>query len=783
MKVSRNILAKFCPEIRNISKEKLIDCLLNLGYEVESAFDFLALNQKLYTGKILKISKLKGYDKLNLLEVDLSFKKINIVTSYQKLKIEDIVVCVLGSGQTNNKIIKNQQFKEVLSEGMLCSFKEIGLENFLSDVIVLSNYFSSNTIKIGDSNPLKYLELDDIIFDLQFPSICNYNKGIYFIALEIAAFFDLEFNFFKTRNYFVHQNKQVPDLKITCKTEYLKYFNLVQFSLKKVKNDDIFLTLNLVKSDFEVSNFLNNLAKYTMLITGISTNIFALSEISDFLIIDEIKKETPLKISNKEIIFKNVPAIFSNQKIISLGGISKVNENEAQFLQNNTFYFETSLWNDKLFCKNFSQNNFTNFELLINLKEISPLKLPFALNYFVFLLEHYFDDFLIFKKKTINKLTSIAPNSIKVNIKKLEYFVSFKIDLNLLKKKFEKLGYKIRFDNHNIYVQQPRYRTEKFYFNSFAKDIIRFFPFNKVKEVAKVSVNKISNDYEFFSKLNIKYFLLNENFFEDFSYSLVSKNYLNFPSIYKFFEVKNFNSSSFQYYRNNIYSSLFYKNLPQIKSQSECKLFENGFLFSSLKKFRDIFSFVVSKSIQENFDFFSYFQKILEKFFTNQHVCFSKIKFVYVNKKNNFLNFYWKIYFESRLIGLFGVFSQIFLQKNNIKNKEIWFLEIDYFFTNKKLLKTYQFKNNFPISSFDMTKSLLKSEDTFALFLQIKEKIKTYFLKENIYFIQLIPLDVFEKNEFKNFSFKILFQPIKENFSSNRLKTIEKTIESILNER
>ena len=146
MKVSQNWL-KNLVEITSTPKE-LSEKLSIGGFEVESLEDCSENVKGVVLGKVLSVSKHEGSDKLSICQVDIgSSKNLQIICGASNIK-SNIYVYVATIGAKLNAIdltIKKSEIRGVMSEGMICSLQELGLED------------SSEGIKIIDEDlALKY---------------------------------------------------------------------------------------------------------------------------------------------------------------------------------------------------------------------------------------------------------------------------------------------------------------------------------------------------------------------------------------------------------------------------------------------------------------------------------------------------------------------------------------------------------------------------------------------------------------------------------------------------
>ena len=114
----------------DVDSRKLADELTLSGSHVES---IIALNkgiEKVVVGKILTIEKHSNADKLVITKIDVGNEELQIVTGATNIKEGDFVpVALIGSRLPGGVKIKKGKLRGVESFGMLCSLKELGVED------------------------------------------------------------------------------------------------------------------------------------------------------------------------------------------------------------------------------------------------------------------------------------------------------------------------------------------------------------------------------------------------------------------------------------------------------------------------------------------------------------------------------------------------------------------------------------------------------------------------------------------------------------------------------
>ena len=199
MKVSQNWLKKLV-EI-NTTPEDLSEKLSIGGFEVESLEDCSKNVNGVVLGKVLSVSKHEGSDKLSICQVDIgNTNNLQIICGAHNIK-PNIYVYVATIGATLNAVsltIKRSEIRGVLSEGMICSLQELGLQES-SDGIEIIDEDLALKHDLG-TQASKLLELDDYIYDLAITANRPDGMSVIGIAREISALLESKLNFPELNN-------------------------------------------------------------------------------------------------------------------------------------------------------------------------------------------------------------------------------------------------------------------------------------------------------------------------------------------------------------------------------------------------------------------------------------------------------------------------------------------------------------------------------------------------------------------------------------------------------
>ncbi len=167
--------------------DELAHTLTMLGLEVEEQFKPFDPLQDLVTGLVLDCGPHPNADKLSLCQVDIGQgKPLQIICGAPNVAAgQCVAVAPVGTALPDGMKVKKTKIRQVRSEGMICSEKELQLGDDHSGILVLDPGCPPGT------RLLQALNLDDLIFDIGITPNRADCLSVLGIAREVAAAFGL----------------------------------------------------------------------------------------------------------------------------------------------------------------------------------------------------------------------------------------------------------------------------------------------------------------------------------------------------------------------------------------------------------------------------------------------------------------------------------------------------------------------------------------------------------------------------------------------------------------
>lgn len=266
MKVSYNWIKDFVDI--DIPAEELAEKLSLSGFEVEE-YEFQ--NEHLhdvYVGKITKIEKHPDADKLQICQVNVGNKNVQIITSATNVFEGAIVPVALdGADLVNGVKIKLTKFRGVKSEGMFCSGEELGIdENYIEGGGVNGILILPNSMEVG-AKIEDALMLNDVIFDINVTPNRPDCNSVIGIAREICAIFNKPF---KDVDY---SYKTVPGnvndfISVEVKTEKCPRYMAAYVKNLKLTRSPLWLRSRLFAVGIKPINTIVDITNYVLVEQG-----------------------------------------------------------------------------------------------------------------------------------------------------------------------------------------------------------------------------------------------------------------------------------------------------------------------------------------------------------------------------------------------------------------------------------------------------------------------------------------------------------------------------------
>ena len=263
------------------SPESIADRLTMAGLEAAGIESFGVGYDDIVIGKILRIAPHPDAEKLSLCEVTVGgTETLSIICGARNIYEGAIVpVSLVGSSLPNGMKIKRSKIRGVLSEGMICSEEELGLEEHSSGIMLL-----------GDDLPLgapffEVTGLKDFVIDFEITPNRGDCLSVLGIAREVSAVYDLPLKPLDITLSEMGQgiDKSI-DIEIENKRDCPRYCARLVRGVK-IGPSPLWLRERLIKLGFRSINNVVDITNYVLLELGQPLHAFDLDRLRGHKII------------------------------------------------------------------------------------------------------------------------------------------------------------------------------------------------------------------------------------------------------------------------------------------------------------------------------------------------------------------------------------------------------------------------------------------------------------------------------------------------------------------
>ena len=551
----------------NLNYIEISDKLTNIGIEVESITDYSKVFDKIIVGKILVAEKHPNADKLQVCKVDVGYKEpLNIVCGAKNARAGIYVAVALEGAiiPRDNISLKKGNIRCIESQGMMCSYDELNIEN------------SNNTngiIELPDTSIIgqpayKALNLDEVVFDVSITpnrADCFSVRGI---ARDLAAagcgtLIDLNIDEIEAT---IENN-----IELKLETNKCNYFSTLAVESFEGKTPE-FIAKRLKLIDQRLISCPVDIANYICFDIGQPMHIFDRNKLKHTISIRESKNGEKLKTLNNgkvETLQDGAIVASSDSEVLSLLGIiggeaTAVSNDSKNLLVESSYFDKISITRAGQYLHIVSDAR-TRFE-----RGTDPSNVELSIKYFVYLLLKSCNTIRISKVKSVGAL----PNNkfdVKLTLNKFKALTNLgQEEFNKSKELLSNLGCKILECNASyIIVETPSWRHDLHIEEDLIEEVLRLIGFDKIQSIPLHYNSPImKNDIE--DKLMDA--LVYNGYYEVKTFSLIDKKTAElFTNSKNIVNISDVLSNEFAVLRPTLVSSHL-KSIIQAQNRSQNKL-------------------------------------------------------------------------------------------------------------------------------------------------------------------------------------------------------------------
>ncbi|MDD2457550.1 MAG: phenylalanine--tRNA ligase subunit beta [Eubacteriales bacterium] len=280
MKVSIEWLKQYTPV--DLPVKTLTEGLTMSGSKVEGVEELFADITRVVTGRITKIERHPGADKLQVCQVDIGYESLQIITAATNV-FEGAIIPVALDGSTLAKglKIKSGKLRGELSQGMMCSIEELGLTgaDFPSGA-VHGIFILPDTTALGQ-DIFDALDIRDTVIEFEITSNRVDCFAVEGLARETAVTFDLPFSEIRPQVQATSPrlSQDLASVEITAPDLCYRYVGRVVENVRVASSPD-WLRRRLRCAGIRPINNIVDITNYVMLELGQPMHAFDLDQVA-----------------------------------------------------------------------------------------------------------------------------------------------------------------------------------------------------------------------------------------------------------------------------------------------------------------------------------------------------------------------------------------------------------------------------------------------------------------------------------------------------------------------
>lgn len=505
------------------SPQELAHRLTMAGLEVSSISVIGAEFESIVVAKIEEISPHPNADRLLLCRVFNGKEILNIVCGAHNMKVGDkVALAPVGVVLPNGTKIKASKIRGVISEGMLCSGEELGIEEHSTGIFILPS-----ELEVG-RDLASALLLKDYVLDIDLTPNRPDCLSVIGIAREIAALYNLSVKLpsitvpeeSQRVEEFIQVKVEVPEL---CPRYTARYIYNV-----KIKPSPLWMRRRLESVGVRAINNVVDITNYVLLELGQPLHAF------DYALLDQgkiiVKKassgEKFFTLDNKErVLDEDVVMICDASKPVAMGGVmGGLNTEVTEKTQ--CLLLESAFFNPRTILKTSRKLGIKTESSLRFERGVNPETVVLALNRAAQLVAD------LAEGKVAKGIIDIYPNplpsppKIILNPQRVNWILGTEISRENMSHCLESLGIKVEprpEPEEELVAAVPSYRPDLKEEIDLIEEIARIYGYDQISPtLPEMSIAEGDSKFLFSQESKVRSLLVQSGFFEVITYSFIS---------------------------------------------------------------------------------------------------------------------------------------------------------------------------------------------------------------------------------------------------------------------
>ena len=482
MKLSKKFISDYI-NLDNIEFKEFADSMVKLGNEYENIKPLVDAN-KLVIGEVIECSMHPQSDHLHVCKVNIGSEVLNIICGAPNVREGIKVIVALDGAKLPGGTIKKTNILGYESNGMICALNELGIENKYLKEEDIKGIYELDELAIVGEDPIKFLELDDMIIDFELTANRADLLSMLGLAYESSIIVGGKVKLPKM-NYKIN-NENIKDyLKLKIDTPNVYTFLSKRVNNIVIKPSPIFIKNRLMACGIRPINNVVDISNYVMLETGQPLHFYDADLLGDTIGVRNANNgEILVTLDNNERILTQDDIVITNGKdAIGLAGVmgglsTEINENTKNVV------IESAIFNPINIRK--TSKKLIRSEASIRFeKDIDVNRTYMALERACYLLEKYASASVCEGMLEYNCL-SREEKVIDITLEKINNVLGYNLTTKDVATVFNKLDFKYKLVANKFKVMVPTRRTDISIKEDLIEEVGRVYGVDNIKETLPI---------------------------------------------------------------------------------------------------------------------------------------------------------------------------------------------------------------------------------------------------------------------------------------------------------
>ena len=496
----------------SLDSDALNHVMIMAGLDVDDSHPLGASFSHVVVGEIVAVKKHPDADRLQVCDVNIGDKTLQIVCGASNARQGIKVACALVGAKLPSIDIKEAKVRGVESFGMLCSLKELGLAEEADGILELNLDLKNGTdLRIA-------LDLNDQITTLKLTPNRSDCLSVWGVAREVAA---ISTSSLSPIAYEVNPIKQSEKKNVVVeeKSACPRYCGRIIKNVDNTKLLPDWMTSRLERSNIKSISPIVDITNYVLLEIGQPLHAFDHDKLQGDVVIRFAKPEEPIHLLNdtKIKLSKKDLVIADNSGAIAfagvMGGMSSSVTDSTQSIFLESAFFNPIVIAGKARAYNLSTDSSYRFE-----RGVDFANTRHALERATSLIIEYCGG----EAGEITEVLNALPkrNEIHLRLKKLNAILGIEVPSQDVERIFMQLGFEVNKTIEGFKVTPPSYRFDIAIEEDLIEEVVRLYGYDKIPSHHPVSHQAMLPTSGTYHR-SLKEALTSRGFYEVVTYSFI----------------------------------------------------------------------------------------------------------------------------------------------------------------------------------------------------------------------------------------------------------------------